>query len=73
MMLASSNMNITVNGQGREIEPNSSLQNLLVALGLAEKPVVIELNREAIFSRDYATTIIPVDAVIEIVVLAAGG
>jgi len=73
MILASANMNITVNGQPREIESTSTLHHLLVALGLAEKPVVIELNREAIFSRDYATTIVPADAVIEIVVLAAGG
>lgn len=66
-------MNITVNGQAREVETNSTLQQLLVALGLDGKPVVIELNRAAIFPRDFATTIIPADAVIEIVVLAAGG
>lgn len=66
-------MNITVNGQTREIPENSTLQALLADLGLAEKPVVIELNREALFPREYATTIIPNDAVIEIVVMAAGG
>lgn len=66
-------MNITVNGQPREIAENSTLHRLLAELGLAEKPVVIELNREAIFSRDYATTMIPAEAKIEIVVLAAGG
>ena len=66
-------MNITVNGQTREIAENSTLQTLLADLGLAEKPVVIELNREAIFPRDYATSTIPNDAIIEIVVLAAGG
>ena len=66
-------MNITVNGQTREIAENSTLQTLLADLGLAEKPVVIELNREAIFPRDYATSVISNDAIIEIVVLAAGG
>ena len=66
-------MSITVNGQLREIAENSTLQSLLAELGLAEKPVVIELNHEAIFSRDYATTMVPADAKIEIVVLAAGG
>ena len=66
-------MNITVNGQAREIETNSTLQQLLVALGFDGKPVVIELNREAIFPRDFATSIMPKDATIEIVVLAAGG
>jgi sulfur carrier protein len=66
-------MNITVNGQTREIPENSTLQALLADLGLAEKPVVIELNREALFPREYASTIIPNDAVIEIVVMAAGG
>ena len=66
-------MNITVNGQTHEIAENSTLQILLADLGLAEKPVVIELNREAIFPRDYANSFIPNDAIIEIVVLAAGG
>lgn len=66
-------MSITVNGQVREISENSTLQSLLAELGLAGKPVVIEMNRVAIFPRDVPTTVIPPDAVIEIVVLAAGG
>lgn len=66
-------MNITLNGQRREITADSTLHSLLIELDLAGKPVVIELNREAIFARHYNSTIIPADAIIEVVVLAAGG
>lgn len=68
-----STMTITLNGKTHEIPANSSLTDLIQQLGLTGKPVVIELNRLAIFSRDYATTMIPENAVIEIVTLAAGG
>jgi sulfur carrier protein len=66
-------MRITINGQAREIADATTLQSLLAELGLAEKPVVVEMNRVAIFPRDVPMTVIPPDAVIEIVVLAAGG
>jgi thiamine biosynthesis protein ThiS len=66
-------MEITINGTRRTIEAGSTVGSLLEQLGLAGKPVVVELNQRALFSREYAGTIIPDAAVIEIVTLAAGG
>jgi thiamine biosynthesis protein ThiS len=66
-------MEITINGTSRTIEAGLTVGSLLEQLGLAGKPVVVELNQRALFSREYAGTIIPDAAVIEIVTLAAGG
>ena len=45
----------------------------LTDLGMAGKPVVIELNGEPVLPADHANTAIPPDARIEIITLAAGG
>lgn len=67
-------MKLTINGQDRHFEATSlTLDTLLVALGLAGKPVVIELNREAILAADYPTTPVPDTSQLEIVTIAAGG
>lgn len=66
-------MTITLNGKAYEIPCDSSLTDLLQQLGLGAKPVVIELNHVAMFPREYATTMIPENANVEIVTLAAGG
>jgi sulfur carrier protein len=66
-------MEITINGTSRTIEAGSTVGMLLEHLGLAGKPVVVELNQHALFSREFTAMIIPDAAVIEIVTLAAGG
>lgn len=66
-------MEITINGTSRTIEAGSTVGSLLEHIGLAGKPVVVELNQRALFSREFSDTIIPDAAVIEIVTLAAGG
>jgi len=64
---------ITVNGMPRTVEHPLTLEQLLQALGLAGQPVVAELNEQAVFPRDYATTTVAFGARLEIVTLAAGG
>jgi sulfur carrier protein len=66
-------MQITLNGQGHPLPAPTTLTLLLLSLGLADKPVVIELNRAAIFPRDFAETSVKNGDQIEIVTLAAGG
>jgi sulfur carrier protein len=50
-----------------------SLGALLDLIGLGDKPVVVELNEQAVFPRDYAQTHVENGARIELVMLAAGG
>ena len=64
---------ITLNGEPRPISGALTLDALLLDLGLAGKPVAVELNEQAIFPRDYPQTLVEPGARVEIVTLAAGG
>lgn len=66
-------MTVTINGEIRECGEPQTITSLLGELGLEGKPVVVELNREAISPRDHAATAVPHGSAIEIVMLAAGG
>lgn len=64
---------ITLNGKAHPVDGARSISSLLESLGLGGKPVVVELNEEAVFPRDYGTVQVEVGAKVEIVALAAGG
>jgi sulfur carrier protein len=64
---------ITLNGAPHPLDAAVTLDTLLETLGLAGKPVVVELNEQAVFPRDYSGTIVKPGARLEIVTLAAGG
>lgn len=66
-------MKIQLNGTPHEIDDTMSVSDLLESLGFGGKPVVVELNEEAIFPRDYPGVRVEAGARIEIVTLAAGG
>ncbi len=67
------NMQIQLNGQAHELESPSTLTELLHSLGLTGKPVVAEINCEAILPRNFSTTKIAAGDRVEIITLAAGG
>lgn len=69
----SSQSTITLNGSEHSIESAVSISRLLETIGLAGKPVVVELDEQAIFPRDYSQTMVESGARVEIVALAAGG
>jgi thiamine biosynthesis protein ThiS len=64
---------ITLNGSPHPIEGALAIDRLLASIGLAGKPVVVELNEQAVFPRDYPQTLVQPGARVEIVTLAAGG
>ncbi len=66
-------MTILLNGIPHPLATPVTLASLLESLGLAGKPVVVELNEVAVFPRDYAHTPVPDGARLEVVTLAAGG
>ncbi len=66
-------MQITLNGQAHPLPSSTTVTALLHSLGFAGKPVVVELNREAIFPRDFEATPVNDGDQVEIVTLAAGG
>ena len=66
-------LTITLNGSPHILEAPVSLAGLLESIGLAGKPVVVELNETAVFPRDYEQTLVENGARVELVTLAAGG
>ena len=67
-------MTIILNGQSRAFTTDHlTVDGLLTEVGLAGKPVVVEVDREAVFPADYGTTGIRDGASVEIVTIAAGG
>lgn len=64
---------IQVNGRPQPLDAPVSVTVLLETLGLSGKPVVIELNGEALLRDDYPGTLVHPGATLEIVTLAAGG
>lgn len=64
---------ITLNGSEHAIKAAVSIGQLLETIGLAGKPVVVELDEQAVFPRDYPHTMVEPGARVEIVALAAGG
>jgi sulfur carrier protein len=64
---------IQVNGQPHPLDAPVSITALLDTLGFGGKPVVLELNGEALLRDEYPNTLVQPGATLEIVTLAAGG
>lgn len=66
-------MKIQLNGSPHEIEAPVTLSALLESIGFGGRPVVVELDEQAVFPRDFQVTLLEEGARVEIVMLAAGG
>ncbi len=66
-------MRMIVNGAPREIAEGTSVTDLLVALDLAQAPVVVERNGEIVRRADQPGTRLREEDRLEIVRLVAGG
>jgi len=64
---------ILLNGNTQELGGEIPIAELLKFLELEGKPVVVELDEEAVFPRDYAVVQVKDGARVEVVALAAGG
>ena len=65
-------MNLVVNGKKREVPDGTTVSDLVAELGLSDRNVVVELNREPVDRDSYATKLSAGD-VIEIVRAVAVG
>ena len=66
-------MTLTINGETQKFNDNLNLQALLAELGLAEKPVVVELNQAALAPSEFKSQKLKDSDQLEIVTIAAGG
>jgi sulfur carrier protein len=64
---------ILLNGSPHPLEHPVTLDRFLDSIQLSGKPVVVELNEQAVFPRDYLETRVQPGDKLEIVALAAGG
>ncbi|HAE18923.1 MAG: thiamine biosynthesis protein ThiS [Verrucomicrobiaceae bacterium TMED137] len=66
-------MNLTINGETRKFNSGLNIQTLLVELGLADKPVVVELNQKALAPSEFESQNLSDNDQLEIITIAAGG
>ena len=66
-------MNITVNGENKELEKPVSLDRLLELFSLPSQRIAVELNREVVRRKDWENVIVKDDDRIEIVHFVGGG
>ncbi len=66
-------MTLSLNGTSQEVPAALSVRGLLDHLGFGEKPVVVELNLQALFPREFTETMLAEGDRVEIVQITAGG
>lgn len=66
-------MQITLNGEKRAFDAPQTIRDLLAAVGLSGKPVVVEQNQAALLPRELDTATVADGDVIEVVQITAGG
>lgn len=67
-------MKLTINGEEKQIARESaSVTELLEELGMAGKPVAVEVNRKLVFKRNHETTQLSDGDKVEIVTMVGGG
>ena len=66
-------MNITLNGSSREVPDNLSASELILSLGLANRRLALEINREIVPRSTFESHIIQPDDRVEIVQAIGGG
>lgn len=64
---------VTVNGENREMPENSTVAHLVESLELTGKRIAVELNGEIVPKSQHSTTQLPTGANLEIVVAVGGG
>jgi sulfur carrier protein len=66
-------VNLILNGQARAYDGPATIGDLLAALGLAGRPVLVELNGTALPASERAAAPLAEGDRVEIIELAAGG
>ena len=66
-------MQITVNGELREVPGVTTVRGLVELLGLTDGPVAVERNREVVPRAEHLTTELTEGDVLEIVHFVGGG
>jgi len=66
-------MQLTVNGEAREVPDGLTVRGLIEHLGLTEGPVAVERNRDIVPRAEHVSTALAQGDLIEIVHFVGGG
>jgi thiamine biosynthesis protein ThiS len=66
-------MNVTINGEARDVPDGLTLRALVLHLGLGGGPVAVEVNRAIVPRAEHATVRVKAGDAIEIVHFVGGG
>jgi sulfur carrier protein len=66
-------MNLVVNGEPREVEDGTTVEQLVAALGVDRRSVAVERNREIVPRSQHAATPLRDGDRVEIVTMVGGG
>jgi len=66
-------MIIQLNGETKEFQSSLTIQELLQSLQMGKKTVVVEVNKQAVFPRNYESYVLQSEDKVEIITISAGG
>ncbi len=66
-------MNVTVNGNREQLPDGQTVAALLEKLGLAARPVAVEVNRKLVRKKDHIRVALSEGDSVEVVTLVGGG
>ena len=66
-------MNITINGETKEVPPNTSLESLISDMGLNPDTVVAECDGKIIKRDEYGSLVLQEGNVLELIRFVGGG
>ena len=66
-------MEITVNGKKKAVQTGTTVEALLIELGLGRQPAAVELNKTLVPKRRHAEQTLAEGDTIEVVTLVGGG
>lgn len=66
-------MRVVVNGEERQVEPSTTVKQLLVSLGLGDTLVAVERNEEVVPRARHESTPLEEDDRVEVVHFVGGG
>ena len=69
----SASIDIIINGQARTIKEGTTVATLIGELGLADRPVAVERNREVVPRGQHASTLLAPGDRLEVVTFVGGG
>jgi sulfur carrier protein len=69
----SASIDVVINGQARFVTEGTTVASLIGELGLGERPVAVERNREVVPRAKHASTVLAAGDRLEVVTFVGGG